>query len=299
MVLIGYIFTYIGWFNKKTSTLFSRIIVNLALPALMINNLMTSFSKDELIYMWSSITIPFLGVLMTYIISILISNWMEIREGRKGLFRALFTFSNTIFIGVPVNIALFGEKSVSIVTMYYIAHTTIFWTLGVYGIKKDKPGEQSKFFSLETLKRVFSPMLIAYLIGNILIFMKIPLPKFLMETSGYFRDLTTPLSMLFLGITMYYIDFKGLRIDKNIVAISLGCFVVTPLIVYSIFCFFSRPLLMKKVFIMEAAMPIMATIAIAAKAYGSDHQYATLLIAITTLISVFMVPIYIFLFSLM
>ena len=297
MVAIGFIFTHIGWFNKNTSNIFSRIIVNLALPALMINNLLTSFSKDQLIYMWSSITIPFLGVMLSYLLSILVSKLIGVSKGRRGLFRALFTFSNTIFMGVPVNIALFGEKSVSIVTMYYIAHTTIFWTIGVYGLKKDRQDEENNLFSMETLQRIFSPMLVAYLIGNLLIFMEISLPKFLMETSSYFSDLTTPLSMLFLGITLYYIDYKSFKLDKSMLAIILGTFVITPLVVYSVLHFFSRPLLMKKVFVLEAAMPVMATVAIAAKAYGSDHHYAALMVALTTLISIFVIPGYMFLFS--
>ncbi len=103
----------------------------------MIYNLMTSFNKVEFLATLGGIIAPFLGILITYIISIPLAKLIKIREDRRGMFSALFTFANTNFIGLPVNVALFGEASIPYVTLYYIANTTMFWTIGIYGIKKD------------------------------------------------------------------------------------------------------------------------------------------------------------------
>ena len=105
MVSIGYLLTHYGWFNRKTSDLFSKLVVNISLPALMIHNLLTSFDKKYFLEIWSGIFIPLIGVTLVYLVSIPISNLMNISKEKKGLFRALFTFSNTIFIGLPVNLA--------------------------------------------------------------------------------------------------------------------------------------------------------------------------------------------------
>ncbi|MFW6268656.1 MAG: AEC family transporter, partial [Bacillota bacterium] len=90
MVAIGFVLTEKDWFNRKTSDLFSRIVVNISLPALMINNLMTSFDKEYLLEIWSGIFIPLVGVTLVYLVSIPVSNIMNIRKDRRGLFRALF-----------------------------------------------------------------------------------------------------------------------------------------------------------------------------------------------------------------
>ncbi|MFW6270079.1 MAG: AEC family transporter, partial [Bacillota bacterium] len=203
----------------------------------------------------------------------------------------------TIFIGLPVNIALFGETSTGIVTLYYVAHTTIFWTIGVYGIRKDVNGNQEGIFTLGTLKRIFSPILVAYVFSVILILLEISLPKFIMDTAGYLGDLTTPLSMLFIGITIYSIDYSSIKISKDMLAILTGRFIITPLIIYSLFFIFSGSVLMQKVFVIEAAMPIMATIAIVSQAYKADHKYATIMIAVTTLASLLIIPGYMVLFT--
>ena len=54
-----------------------------------------------------------------------------------GTFASMFTLSNTIFIGLPVNFVLFGEGSLPYVLLNYIANTSFFWTIGAYSIARD------------------------------------------------------------------------------------------------------------------------------------------------------------------
>ena len=305
MVSIGYLLSKKKWLDKKTSNLFSKLIVNISLPSVMIYNLMTSFNKVELLDTLGGIIVPFLGILITYIISIPLAKLLKIREDRRGMFSALFAFANTIFIGLPVNVALFGEASIPYVILYYIANTTIFWTIGIYGIKKD--GEfgkdiksDNKLISFSTAKRIFSPILASYVLSIILILLEINLPKFILDTCRYLGNLTTPLSMLIIGTIIYSINLKELKFDKDMLAITLGRFIITPLFVFVMLRFFPvAKLLMGKVFILEAAMPAMTTIAIVGQAYDADNEYATVKITMTILISLFVIPIYMYLISFM
>jgi len=61
----------------------------------------------------------------------------NVRKDRRGTFASMFSLSNTIFIGLPVNLMLFGDSSLSYALLYYIANTILFWTIGVYGIARD------------------------------------------------------------------------------------------------------------------------------------------------------------------
>ncbi|MFW6409507.1 MAG: AEC family transporter, partial [Halanaerobiales bacterium] len=238
MVSLGYLFTHWDWFEETTADLFSRILIYIAMPALMIYNLTTSFNREDLFYMWSSLIIPLLGILLSYVLGTAISEIINVKKGRKGAFRALFTFSNTIFMGLPVNIAVFGDKSVPIVTMYYLVHTTLLWTLGVYFIRRDQENEK-KFYLVEAVKRIISPVLVAYLLANFFIFTGISLPEFVLESCKHLSNLTTPLSMLFLGITLYGTNMGEISINKEIIFILLGCFIITPVALYTVLYFFS------------------------------------------------------------
>ncbi|MDD2573746.1 MAG: AEC family transporter [Firmicutes bacterium] len=72
----------------------------------------------------------------------------------------------------------------------------------------------------------------------------------------------------------------------------MGRFLLGPLTAFLILCPVALPVLMKKVFIIEAAMPVMTQVAIVAQTYGADHRYATLAVAVTTILGMAFIPIY-------
>jgi len=222
---------------------------------------------------------------------------IKVRPERKGIFRTMFFASNTIFMGMPVNLALFGEQSVPYVLFYYFANTTTFWTIGIHSISKDKGGDRDKIFSVDTLKRIFSPPLLGLLTGTLLVVSGIRLPDFIIDSCGYLGELTTPLSLLFIGISFSTVNIKDIKFDKDMAALLLGRFVISPLAVYALTFIIPIPSLMTKVFIIQSAMPVIAQSAIVAGAYGGDHYYATYMVTISTILSVVFIPVYMVLMS--
>ena len=186
MISIGYVLTAKGWFTDESSQLLTKLVITIALPALMISTILTNLDISELEHIGKGIVIPILSMTICAIIAISVAKLMKIRKDRTGLFISMFFNSNTIFVGLPVNLALFGEKSVPYVLLYYIANTTFFWTLGVYFISKG--GEQKSndnIFSKETLKRIMSPPLLGFIVAITLILLRIHLPIFMMDTCTY------------------------------------------------------------------------------------------------------------------
>lgn len=231
-------------------------------------------------------------MLICYAVAVLISNIIKVNPERKGIFRAMFFASNTIFIGLPVNLALFGEQSVPYVLFYYVANTTVFWTIGIHSISKDKGGSKDKVFSINTVKRIFSPPLLGLLAGMLIVMSGIRLPNFMLDSCRYLGQLTTPLSLLFIGISFSTIKIKDITFDKDMAALLLGRFVISPLIVYFLTFIIPIPSLMTKVFIIQSAMPVIAQSAIVAAAYGGDQYYATYMVTITSILSVAFIPVY-------
>lgn len=292
MILIGYILTGKKWINDDGAKLFSRLVLNLSLPTLMITNLMANFDKNKLLSLGKGLYVPFTSIALAYLIGKLISKLIKVAPGRKGIFQSIFFVSNTIFIGLPVNLALFGDASVPYVLLYYIVNTTFFWTIGVYEISKDGKGSSKSIFSKDTLKRIISPPLLGFIFAILLILLEIRLPKFVFDTCKYLGNLTTPLSMLFIGHTIYSIDVKDIKIDKDIIALLVGRFIISPLLVILISRSLPLPELMKHVFVIQAAMPAMTNTAIMAKAYDADYEFAAIMVTITTILSLIIIPIY-------
>ncbi|MHB1393899.1 MAG: AEC family transporter [Clostridia bacterium] len=297
MIGLGYYLTRKGLFDEGVSKLFTNIVVNVSLPALMVSNLLTVFDREKLYSAGKGIIIPFASMFICYAAAMVLVRLINVKPERKGIFQAMFFASNTIYMGMPVNLALFGEKSTPYVLFYYAANTTLFWTLGIYGISKDKKGCEDRIFCMNTLKRIFAPPLLGFLAGLAMIILGIQLPSFIMESCKYIGNLTTPLSLLFIGITFSTISIKDIKLDKDMTALLFGRFIFSPLVVYALTLVIPIPSLMTKVFIIQSAMPVITQSAITARAYDVDYRYATVMVTVTTILSILFIPVYMVLMS--
>lgn len=298
MVTVGYYLTARKWFDSDVAGLFSKLVVNVSLPLLMFYNIVSNFDSTKLSHLASGLIIPFLSIGICYLIGILASKALKIDEKHKGTFESMFFASNAIFIGLPVNLALFGENSIPYVLLYYIANTLFFWSLGAYCISKDGMEKGTvKMFSFDTVKRIFSPPLFGFMAAIIIILLKIYVPKFILDSCMYIGNLTTPLSMFYIGITMYSVKFREIKLNKDVLGVFLGRFIVSPLVVFLLSFYFPVNPLMKNVFIIQSAMPVVTSTAIVARLYNADNKYAAVMTVVTTVASILFIPIYMALLS--
>ncbi|AIF50388.1 Auxin Efflux Carrier [Pelosinus sp. UFO1] len=292
MVSLGYILTSKGWFNPENSKLLPKLVTYVSLPTYMVWNLLNTFNKEHFITLFSGIIVPILSMIISFMISFLISNLLHLPPNRKGIFRSAFFCSSSLFIGVPVNLALMGENSIPYVLVYFLANAFLFWTIGNYSISLDGKTAPSKIISIATVKRVFSPPFIGFMLAVVLILLEIPLPNFIMSTCKYLGNMTTPLSMLFIGVAIFGVKLNTIKFSKDVIAVLVGRFVISPIAVLLVASVIPIPDLMKKVFVIQAALPSMTQTTILAKVYEADAEYAAVLVTITTLFAILAIPIY-------
>jgi predicted permease len=296
MISLGFVLAKKGWFEGKAAGLVSKLVVSVALPAYMVANLLGGYDRAKLLAMLPGLPIPFAVMLGSFALARLLARLAGVAANRRGTFASMFSLSNAIFIGLPVNVVLFGEESLPYVLLYYIANTTTFWTIGVYGIAKDgtaaKAGEAPRIFSGESFRRVLSPPLLGFLFATALILVGLSLPDFLLDLCATVGSMTTPLSMIFVGITIAGVHWKALRPSLDMVLVLAGRFLVSPLLLLLLVSRTELPLLMKEVFLIQAAMPAMTQTPIIAKAYGADAEYAGLMTSVTTIASLATIPLY-------
>ncbi|MCI1883008.1 MAG: AEC family transporter [Sporolactobacillus sp.] len=290
MISVGWVLTARGWFDEKASRLIARLVTQIALPAYMISTIMGRFSSNELLKLLPNLRFPILSMLILYGISFLFVRCMHISPQRRGLFESMFCNSNTVFVGLPVNLALFGPDSLPYVLIYYMANTTFFWTLGVYLIQRDGNGSAKMDFR-RTIGKLFSPPLMGFIVGVILVLMRVKLPSFLMEDFQYIGNLTIPLSMIFIGIAIHQAGLNKLSINRDSVGILVGRFLAAPLLMTLLVLSAPMPKLMKAVFILQSAMPVMTNAPVVSKLYHADSQYAAVMVTETTLLSLLTIPI--------
>lgn len=270
----------------------ARLVNYVSLPAYMLWNLMTTFDKEKFMGMMYGTAVPMISMLSCFIIGIIISKLVKPGPHRAGTFRSSFFCSSSVFVGIPVNLALFGESSIPYVLLYFLVNAFLFWTIGNYCISTDGENAPAKIFSVETAKNIFSPPLIGFTISSILIVLGVQLPDIVINTAKHMGGMTTPLSMIFIGIVMFGVKLKDIKLSKDVIAVLLGRFFISPAVVLLTCYFIPVPILMKKVFVIQSALPAMTQTTILAKVYAADTEYAAILVAITTILSMIAIPIY-------
>ena len=290
MILVGFVIGEKGWFDDKSRGLLAKLVTQVALPCYMLHTITQRFTAADLLKMLPALRFPALSMVVLLGIATGVARIFAVRQDRRGLFISMFFNSNTIFVGLPINQALFGDASIPYVLIYYMCNTTFFWTLGTYLIQRDGEGEAQ--FDLKTsLKKVFSPPLMGFLLGLVLVMLQIKLPAFLASDLQYLGNLTTPLSMIFIGLSVSHVGVKQLVLGKDQLLILLGRFLVAPLLMASIVYWMPLPNLMKQVFIIQSAMPVMTNAPVVARLYGADSNYAAVMVTETTLATMVVIPI--------
>ena len=296
IIAIGVALTKKGWFGSNMSAVFSKLVMKISLPLYMLCQMEKDFTHDSLIRIAPDLILPFASIFLAYAVGRIAAKVLHIRRERQGVFVTCFFIANTIFIGLPVNLALFGTQSVPSVMLYYMANTTMFWTLGIYHIVNDSQGGKGNMplFSAQTIKKVFSPPLMGFLIGLILVLANVKLPGFLLTSFQYVGNMATPLSLLVIGIEMAGISLSDVHWDRDVIGALVGRFIVCPACVLALLPFIPVTPMSAQVFTMQASMPAMTQMTVVAKSIGADVRYSTQVTFITVIMGIVVIPLYMF-----
>jgi len=281
-----------GWVDDKGSALISKMVTHISLPFYLIVVINRNMSVEKIRQMAPDMIVPSASILLAMLAGRLFARLLKVRRGRRGVFVVNYFASNTMFIGLPVNLALFGEKSIPSLMLYYTANTLWFWTVGAYTIARDGAGEAADAAKHITLSRLIPVPLRGFFTGLVILLAGIQLPAPLMNGFTYIGNLTTPLSLIFIGIEVSRVSLKEFRFDLDMAFSILGRFVVCPLCVLILLPFFDLTDISRKVFTMQAAMPAMTVMAVVAKQYGGDIRFAASLSFITIVLGIIVIPIY-------
>ena len=156
MILVGFVIGEKCWFDDKSRGLLAKLVTQVALPCYMLYTITQRFTAADLLKMLPALRFPALSMVILLGIATGVARIFAVRQDRRGLFISMFFNSNTIFVGLPINQALFGDASIPYVLIYYMCNTTFFWTLGTYLIQRDGEGEAQFDLKTSLKKSLFS-----------------------------------------------------------------------------------------------------------------------------------------------
>lgn len=111
LIVLGYILKEKNWFSDSFSGNISKLIMNIALPASIFVSVLKYLTLKSLLSLTGALVYTFLSVIIGYIFAYILVKILNVPVGRRGTFINTVVNANTIFIGLPLNIALFGNES--------------------------------------------------------------------------------------------------------------------------------------------------------------------------------------------
>lgn len=285
-----------GMFDAPKSRLIVSRLVNASIPCFLFYSVISKFSQEQLLNLLKFAGVPFLTVAINFIISLILVRTPLVRPHLKGTFIATFSAATVLFVGVPLVTTMYGSDGIPYLLVYFFANCVFIWTIGLYNIQLDgvrkSGGEIPKLISKESARKFLSPPLIGFMLGLAAVLLSVPIPKFIETSTRYLGQLTTPLALIFVGITIYHIGFDKLKLlPREVWLVLLSCFLIRPLTMY--FC--TMPLdmepLMRKCFILGSALPVSTVVAVLAKTYGGDEEFASETIGASTVGMIAVLPI--------
>ena len=281
-----------SWFGQKGGSLFSRFAVQICGPAYMCYNIQTTCeTPEDLLRIVAGLPAPLVAILLGGLLGVALIWILKVKKGRKGVFFNAVTFCNTVLVGFPIILALFGDEAAPDAMVYYMANSLLFWTVGVYTLRADS-GETPPFFSRENLKKLVSPPLVGLVTGSVLVLMDIHLPYFLLDSMLRVGQCMTPMAMLFIGCILRATDLRSIWRSREIWAVIGVRLLLSPLMMYLLLLVFPLPLQMRRVFFVMSTMPAMTLLGIMAKESGSDAYFASAAVASTTLVCMAALPLF-------
>ena len=291
LISLRYILQIKKWFDISFSDNISKLIMNIALPASIFVSVMEYLTVDRLIKLSSGLVYVALATILGYIIAYILVKALKIRAGRRGTFINTFVNANTIFIGLPLNIALFGDKATEYFLVYYIINTISTWTLGIYLMTTDSQVQSKTTVSFDW-KKLLPPPLIGFLVAIVFLLAKIPVPQVMTKTLTYVGNIVTPLSLIYIGIVLAKAGLASVKFDKDSVYALCGRFLIAPLLMLIVIKTIGAnlPDLEAQTFMLQSAVSSLAVMPILAHQGSGDVEYATNIVTLSTVLLVVVIP---------
>ena len=326
LISLGYFLNGRGMFNPTFSGNLSRFIMSVALPAGVFVSVLHHLHMSDLWDLRYGMLVVLLTYVIAYIVAFIMMKLLKVPKGRRGIFINMVVNDNCLFIGLPVQIALFGPEALPYFLLYYIGNTISVWLVGVFLIELDPlpnpdtrlvgslnnglENEENKGDSKGNLvnsskakktkfdwKKLLPPPLLGFFTALIFLFFEIPLAPILHNTLNYLGDMVTPLSLIYIGIVLHDAGLKSMSLNKDSIGGIVGRFVISPIIMFCVIMGlqYGAGIVLEPIaiitFVVQSAGPVIAVLPIVANEAKSDLPFATGLVMISTILFVVVIPI--------
>jgi len=291
LMLVGYIGAKRGIFTPQVTKAMSWIVFNIFLVSSVFDSIcddVPALSGAELFRM---LWVLSLCIVLCYIIAILALRPILKRSPAAAIAEICVSAMNTLLFGLPIVQQVYGSMAVLYMGLSSVPFNIILYSYGALRLDAAREGRKGGM----NLKRIFTPIFIATILGLVFLLAKLPIPGLIKKYLDITAAATLPMSMIVLGATMGAGNLAEAFTDKRVYLIAFVRLVLCPALVFLALSPLALDPILLRTAVVIAGCPCGVVVPVLALQYDQDALFASRSVMASTLLSVITLPIIIIL----
>ena len=281
LMLTGYLANRFGVIDKTFESKVSRFIVNISLPATILN----AVTGSDMAHDQEMLPI-FIAAASIFLVAHVVCHFIQKIICWDPTYELMLNYSNLGFMGIPIISTLYGGEYVLHVSIFMMTFNLSLFSYGVYLLSRDDA--KNRHFSI---KKLLSPGILSAFLAIGINLLDIHLPQHAVSLFSTVGATTTPLAMIVIGSTLAGIRFSTVFTDRELYLFSFLKLLVLPVITFLVLRFFIRDRILLEISTILSGCPIAGNVSMLCMEYNRDVTLVSRGICISTLLSLISIPI--------
>lgn len=319
LMLTGYLANRSGVIDKTFESKVSRFIVNISLPATILN----AVTGSDMAHDQEMLPI-FVAAVSIFLVAHVVCHFIQKIIRWNPTYELMLNYSNLGFMGIPIISTIYGGEYVLHVSIFMMTFNLSLFSYGVYLLSKDDaknkptvPASNSERLSAKntaaaavsevqaaapknsdsqkstgfSVKKLLSPGILSAFLAIGIYLLDIRLPQHAVSLFSTVGTTTTPLAMIVIGSTLAGVKFSTVFTDKELYLFSFLKLLVLPMITFFILRFFIKDRTLLEISTILSGCPIAGNVSMLCMEYNRDVTLVSKGICISTLLSMISIPI--------
>jgi len=294
VALLGFTCAKSQWLSRAQIDALSKFTFYLSIPAFLFYQMAkANFSEEISPQLFTAFYLP---VLSCYAIAWLCHYFLINKKNTKAnTFSAVFSlaasYSNTVIIGLPVLLAALGEQVLGIIFLIITFHSALLFALtsALASLNTDtKQTFSAKAIVKQNLK---NPLVVSISLGLLVNLLGIELPKVFAESLMLIGKPAITLALFILGASLAYYQVRD-KLFAIFIASFCKLILLPALVLFVSQVIFQLSPMSTAVLVILSACPTGVNAYLIAKSHQQEQQTVAGTVVVTTLLSMFTIPLW-------
>ena len=274
-------------FNKKLTNLVLRVCN----PCMMIASVFSISDDRNLSKVLSVFAVAIVMYAVLPVIGMGVAKLIGAKKENKGIYVFMTIYSNIGFIGFPVIESILGPEALFYAAIFNMMFNITLFTIGVKAINyPDANGEKISIWKI-----IFHPGVFSAVIAIVLYFVNIKLPDAVTGPIDQLGDITPPLAMLLMGASLAKIPLKKVFNEARAYIFIVVKQIILPILAWFVIKRVISDDMIRAVTLLLLSMPIANSVVMFTIEYDRNEELAAKNVFLSTIASIVLLPLVVYL----